>query len=286
MLNSTALRRQCKSAARLEIQRGGLWKCIGAIALMAIPETLLSVAVNIKMNPAMELLNQMALDETVDLSQYMEQMVTVYAYLGIFVLVSLLILSPLQFGALHFCMARAHGQQGEMGDVVIGFSRLKKYLTAIKTDLCIVLFTLLWGVPLIGGATALSIALAELVFRTTQSLNAFMGMMLLAVVLIIAAAIVVSARVMRYSAAYILLIEDENMGSWRAVRESTRLFRKRTWELFVFQMSFLGWELLSEMTMGLFGLYVFPYNNIAFIHYVDALRAPEGVECIEPSIPA
>ena len=126
MLNSTALRRQCKSAARLEIQRGGLWKCIGAIALMAIPETLLSVAVNIKMNPAMELLNQMALDETIDLSQYMEQVVTVYAYLGIFVLVSLLILSPLQFGALHFCMARAHGQQGEMGDVVIGFSRLKK----------------------------------------------------------------------------------------------------------------------------------------------------------------
>ena len=158
MLNSTALRRQCKSAARLEIQRGGLWKCIGAIALMAIPETLLSVAVNIKMNPAMELLNQMALDETIDLSQYMEQVVTVYAYLGIFVLVSLLILSPLQFGALHFCMARAHGRQGEMGDVVIGFSRLKKYLTAIKTDLCIVLFTLLWGVPLIGGATALSIA--------------------------------------------------------------------------------------------------------------------------------
>ena len=51
-------------------------------------------------------------------------------------------------------------------------------------------------------------------------------------------------------------------------------------------MSFFGWELLSAMTMGLFGLYVFPYNNIAFIHYVDALRAPEGVECIEPSIPA
>lgn len=286
MLNSAELRRQCKRAARLELQRGGFWKCIGAMALMAVPSMLLAAALNIKMTPMMDMLEKYLLDESVQLSQYMEYAAQIYLYLGIFAVISLFIISPLTFGAMHYCMARAHGQQGEMSDVIIGFSRLKKYLTAIKTDLCVMLFSLLWTLPLVGGATALGLGLLLLAAKNSSSISLIMFISLLTYALIIAAAVYATARTMRYQAAYFLLIEDEDMGSWRAVRESTRLFRGSTWELFKFQLSFLGWQILSMMSFGLLDLYVFPYRQTAFIHYVDALRAPELPEQIESSFPA
>lgn len=284
MLNASELRRQCKQAARLEIQRGGFWSCISAIALIQIPAALLLFAMNLKLNPALELLMQSLNDDTITLEVYLEQLTSTYGYIGIFGIASLLLLSPLTFGGIHYCMMRAHGQRGDFSDILICFSRLKKYITVIKTELCIGLFSVLWSILLVGGATLIAIGL---ILLTAPMISSF-GMLLLVIVLvyalIIIAALYASARIMRYTAAYIFLIEDENMGSWRAVRESTRLFQGRTWELFLFQMSFLGWNILSAVTMNLFNLYVFPYNHIALIHYVDALRAPELPRRIEPSI--
>ncbi|MGN1030815.1 MAG: DUF975 family protein, partial [Butyricicoccaceae bacterium] len=109
---------------------------------------------------------------------------------------------------------------------------------------------------------------------------------LLTFVLAFLATFFVVARVYRYLPAFILQAEDETLGSWRAVRESTALFKGRTWELFVFLFSFLGWDFLSACTGGLLSVYVYPYTYISLTHYVDALRAPEMPEHIAPSIAA
>ncbi|MCI6325422.1 MAG: DUF975 family protein [Clostridiales bacterium] len=49
-------------------------------------------------------------------------------------------------------------------------------------------------------------------------------------------------------------------------------------------MSFLLWNCLTAITFGVVGLYVIPYQEIAFVHYFDALcgRTPEPAE--EPSL--
>ena len=52
----------------------------------------------------------------------------------------------------------------------------------------------------------------------------------------------------------------------------------------VFDLSFLLWNCLTAITFGVVGLYVIPYQEIAFVHYFDALcgRTPEPAE--EPSL--
>ena len=46
------------------------------------------------------------------------------------------------------------------------------------------------------------------------------------------------------------------------------------WECFIFELSFIGWEILSMMTLGLVGvLYTNPYKTAAFTQYYGVIRA-------------
>ncbi|MGN1030247.1 MAG: hypothetical protein ACI4PQ_01450, partial [Butyricicoccaceae bacterium] len=201
MLNSAQLRRECKNAARLEIQRGGLWKCIGATAMMVIPEMLMSIALSVKAQPVMQLLNQASESENADLDQMMSYSAELYGYLGVYLLASLLILAPLFLGMMRYCACRAHGQAGEFSDMVVCFTGFKRYLRAIRTTLCIVLFAVLWGVPVLGGITALCVVLS-LLLGTSEGGMVFC--ILLTFVLAFLATIFVVARVYRYLPAFIL----------------------------------------------------------------------------------
>ena len=55
-----------------------------------------------------------------------------------------------------------------------------------------------------------------------------------------------------------------------AIRESKRLMRGNKWRLFCLQFSFIGWDLLGAMTMGIAYLWVNPYRAAAeMAFYMD-----------------
>ena len=70
-----------------------------------------------------------------------------------------------------------------------------------------------------------------------------------------------------------------------ALKLSMRIMMGHKWELFVFQLSFLGWFILNSFTGGLLGLfYVTPYYYTSLAGYYlevreDALR--RGVITLE-----
>ena len=60
------------------------------------------------------------------------------------------------------------------------------------------------------------------------------------------------------------LIAEEGITGMAAIRRSWELMRGHKWEYFVFRLSFLGWELLSALTLGVLGIFkVNPYVNIS-----------------------
>ncbi len=78
----------------------------------------------------------------------------------------------------------------------------------------------------------------------------------------------------RYRMAIYLLLEHPEMSVMDCIRESKRLMKGHKWELFVFDLSFIGWALLIGFIDGLgasLGIELFGVIGLGYIGYVFLL---------------
>lgn len=77
-----------------------------------------------------------------------------------------------------------------------------------------------------------------------------------------------------YSMTDYIIYENPNLSANQAITLSRELTRGAKWDLFVLDLSFLGWNLLSGLTCGILGiLYVNPYYATAHAMVYDSLKA-------------
>ncbi len=84
-----------------------------------------------------------------------------------------------------------------------------------------------------------------------------------------------------------LFADDPTMTKERAFAESKQMMTGQKWNAFVLDLSFLGWNILSAMTLGILGLfYVNPYQNQTNAALYEKLRyglpAPAPVAAAGP----
>ena len=75
-----------------------------------------------------------------------------------------------------------------------------------------------------------------------------------------------------YKLAYIIAIEKPELSSKEVVQESQRLMTEKRGKLFCLQLSFIGWALLTVLTLGIGLLWLIPYMKsatIAFYKFAD-----------------
>ena len=87
-----------------------------------------------------------------------------------------------------------------------------------------------------------------------------------------------------------LLADDPTMTKDRAFAESKRMMDGQKWKTFVLDLSFLGWDILSALTLGILGVfYVTPYQSQTNAALYEKLRyglpAPEPVAQAAPVAP-
>ncbi|HIV86730.1 MAG TPA: DUF975 family protein [Candidatus Pygmaiobacter gallistercoris] len=95
---------------------------------------------------------------------------------------------------------------------------------------------------------------------------------------------IAGAAVKRYSYYLVpyIVAENPDLTARQAITLSRRMMKGHKWQCFVFELSFLGWELLGLLTFGLVSvLYVNPYKTAVFTRYYAGLRA----EAIAKGIP-
>ena len=63
----------------------------------------------------------------------------------------------------------------------------------------------------------------------------------------------------RYAMMPYLMAEFPDLGALDAMRESKRLMQGNKWRLFCLELSFIGWYLLSILTLGIGLLWLLPY---------------------------
>lgn len=85
-------------------------------------------------------------------------------------------------------------------------------------------------------------------------------------------------KIYSYSMTYYVLHDNPNLSASEAITESRRMMNGYKGKLFCLDLSFIGWFLLSALTLGLLGFYVLPYYNAARARFYEALKNKPTVE--------
>ena len=77
-----------------------------------------------------------------------------------------------------------------------------------------------------------------------------------------------------YAMTNYILIDNPNMTANEAITESRKMMDGHKFDLFVLDLSFIGWYFLSSLTFGILLLYVIPYHQAARAEFYENIRGP------------
>ena len=75
-----------------------------------------------------------------------------------------------------------------------------------------------------------------------------------------------------YSQAFYILADNKKMSAKEILAKSEKMMKGHKWELFVLQLSFLGWAILCAFTFGIGYLWLVPYMDTTLANYYDGLK--------------
>lgn len=75
-----------------------------------------------------------------------------------------------------------------------------------------------------------------------------------------------------YSMTYFIIVDNPGIESSAAIGLSKEMMRGYKWQYFFLGFRFLGWMLLSMLTLGIGLLWVIPYMNTSYAHFYEMVR--------------
>lgn len=75
-----------------------------------------------------------------------------------------------------------------------------------------------------------------------------------------------------YSMVYLVLAEHPEFSAMEAIRESKRIMKGHRFELFVLQISFFWWWMLTFVTFGIASVYVSPYIAMTTTNFYNKIK--------------
>ncbi len=81
-----------------------------------------------------------------------------------------------------------------------------------------------------------------------------------------------------YSMTFYIMCDDPSISANDARKKSMELMRGNKWRLFCLQFSFIGWWLLSLLTLGILALWIAPYEQAATAAFYQSLLPPTPAE--------
>ena len=144
----------------------------------------------------------------------------------------------MSFGYTSYTLRLARNEQPRFRHLFDGFARP---LRVFGTSFLVSLFTLLWCLAILLPLGIL-LALGNIAAEDSRYIISNVSS---AVSMVVA---------YRYSMTYYFLLDDPTCTARQAIRRSKTVMRGRKWSLFLLDISFIGWEVLSIMVGVLFSL--------------------------------
>ncbi|WP_432618938.1 hypothetical protein, partial [Butyricicoccus sp.] len=198
MIYDARARKDYKAQARADIRKK-FWPTIGAVILASIPLMLMSVIMAIGMDGLDSLNDASGFDAVLaaygKLAKYGALYAVIYFFVG----------SPITFGAKHYYVSRARGEDSTIGLIFQPFTSGKSYLTSLKLTLSIGIRSLGW---LVITYAIILVGLIPLVSSAFSDSDMLFGVLLfLYIIVICVVAAWASVKIRRYDGAYICMID-------------------------------------------------------------------------------
>lgn len=87
----------------------------------------------------------------------------------------------------------------------------------------------------------------------------------------------------RYSFALYNLCENPDIGVMEAIRLSKEQTKGYKWDLFVLDLSFIGWSILSALTLGILDIWLAPYKEQSRVGYFRKIKEIKHIGYFPPS---
>ena len=75
-----------------------------------------------------------------------------------------------------------------------------------------------------------------------------------------------------YSMTYYILADNPDMAPTDAINASRKMMDGNKWRLFCLDFSFIGWYLLSILTLGILAFWIAPYNMMARAEFYESIK--------------
>jgi len=161
------------------------------------------------------------------------------------------------FGYHSYGLRLARNEQPGYRNLFDGFARCGRVILMM---FLISLFTGLW--TLLGLLPYIFLLVVSLTMESTI-------LLCLAILAAVAGTVFGVFMGLRYEMSPFILIDQPDLTAIQAISESKRVMSGRVWSLFVLELSFLGWALLSLFTLGILNLWLLPYMTAAKANFYD-----------------
>lgn len=192
-------------------------------------------------------------------------------------LLNLLIVGPLTIGLSMFFLNLVRGTDIKLKDLFFGF---KKFLKSFLLSLVIGIYKFLWALAIIlpfiifSFIIFLVMAFNENPYTTSAneiSFRFFFGVVLF-VILYIVVILCYYMLTSRYRLSYYIYIDNNDKDVLACIKESKEMMKGFKKKLLLMYISFIGWYLLSCLTIGIGFLWLIPYIQTSTAVFYDNLK--------------
>jgi uncharacterized membrane protein len=87
-----------------------------------------------------------------------------------------------------------------------------------------------------------------------------------------------------YSMSFYILAENPGMSAKECIKKSMEMTNGHKWELFVLELSFIGWMFLMPFTFGILGIWLLPYMSATFANAYESLKPVAVAPAVEEPV--
>ena len=88
-------------------------------------------------------------------------------------------------------------------------------------------------------------------------------------------------KTISYSMSMYVLAENKGKPARECIKESMAMTKGHKWELFVLELSFIGWNLLCVVTFGIALIWVLPYMQVTYANAYNLLKSKKAAAIAE-----
>ncbi|MEQ8153928.1 MAG: DUF975 family protein [Clostridiaceae bacterium] len=172
---------------------------------------------------------------------------------GLSFLLNILITGAVVYGLTRFNLNLIREKDPKVEDIFEGF---KRYGRTVLINLLLLIFKGLWSLLLII-PIVISVAVLIAIYVSGGEVSAGLGIFIL--IAAIAGSIALQIFLYRYSMAYFIFNDNDELDAMGALKESIELMDGYKVKYFLLHLSFIGWGILSILTIGIGLLFLIPY---------------------------